>query len=97
MSEQQAEQIISGLSFSFGIPTDQITHWDALPRNLKMQIARGCGVGECAVLDYAWIAMPADVREKLIKSTKTLFERGTARLRLLGDFLDAGNVGSTHA
>ena len=79
------------VSLSFGIPTDQVTHWDALDTETKQQIAKNASVDINAVLDYAWVGMDNKIREKLTQSAGRLFRRGTDRLQKIGRFVEACN------
>lgn len=74
---------------SFGIPTDQVTHWDSLERETKEQIARNASIDCGLIHDYAWVAMDNKVREKLAESAARLFQRGTHRLQKIGRFVNA--------
>jgi hypothetical protein len=87
--QQHIEHLKSLVSLSFGIPTDQLTHWDSLDVATKQQIAKNASVDAEAVLDYAWVAMDNRVREKLTESAARLFRRGTDRLQKIGRFVEA--------
>lgn len=87
--QQHVEHLKSMLSLSFGIPTDQITHWDSLDGETKRQIARNAGIVVEVVCDYAWAAMDDEVREKLSSSAARLFHRGTRRLQKIGRFVNS--------
>jgi len=88
---QHIEHLKSMVELSFGIPTDQITHWDSLDRQTKEQIAKGARVDTDLIHDYSWVGMDNKVREKLTASAARLFQRGTDRLQKIGRF-----VGSFH-
>lgn len=88
---QHIEHLKSMVSLSFGIPTDQVTHWDSLENETKRQIAKNAGVMVELVCDYAWVAMDDKVREKLASSAARLFQRGTNKLQKIGRFVNACN------
>jgi hypothetical protein len=91
-TEQHIAHLKNLVSMTFGIPTDQITHWDALDRLTKEKIAACARVDTNLIHDYSWVAMDSKVREKLSQAAARLFNRGTESLQKIGRFVNSANA-----
>ena len=94
MSRQQQifNNIKESLNFSFGIPTEQITNWDALDAQTKEKIAACARISPQLIHDYSFTAMDGKVREKLLQAAARLYSRDSGRIEKIGHFSRSANA-----